>query len=75
MNICQKLQIEQYSTWLSSSLSSVKLLIKVRNYVMPLNETDSKRNDETGFCSKVRLEFHSCLDMTQYGISSINMTA
>ena len=57
MSICQKLQIEQYSNWLSSSLSSVKLLIKVRNYVMPLDETDNSQHDETGFCSKVRASF------------------
>ena len=54
MSICQKLQIEQYSSWLSSSLSSVKLLVTIRNYVMPLDETDNIKNDETGFCSKVR---------------------
>ena len=64
MSICQKLQIEQYSTWLSSSLSSVKLLVKVRNYVMPLNETDNSKNDETGFCSKVRKEFHVILGLS-----------
>ena len=39
--------------------SSVKVLIKVRNYVMPLDETDSNKHDETGFCSKVSFGFLS----------------
>ena len=53
MSICEKFQIDQYTTWLSSSISSVKLLLRVRNYVMPANEQDNVKADETGFCSKV----------------------
>ena len=53
MSICEKLQIDQYTTWLSSSINSVKLLVKVRNYVMPATSQDHGKQDETGFCWKV----------------------